>query len=286
MARSLRDLLVLLMVMWIPTSIVLFMRHSNQMQEDIQRDLLKQLHDTERQWHPDTQPQPLHDNLPVPHSPGALYMCVSCSLRDFMCNSVPVDAPATPQQSRNDGLIFSLNDVVKPHHGQLRGNGQSVTSPDSNLIQGWPYDPVFDANGRAIEVTDLDDAIRNGKWQESCRDIIAKNKYLLEASAYHGAVSFVRYSPLVTLRLCPGSGGTPTNVTLVSGIWDLGRDKIAVEGGNDFRRPFTMYTDAMKLFLDYKFPKVLYLERKHFDILKPAVSGRPVCINAVRYRHY
>lgn len=70
MARSLRDLLVLLMVMWIPTSIVLFMRHSNQMQEDIQRDLLKQLHETERQWHRDTQPKPLHENLPLANHPG------------------------------------------------------------------------------------------------------------------------------------------------------------------------------------------------------------------------
>lgn len=92
------------------------------------------------------------------------------------------EPPAQPRQSRNDGLIFDLNDVVKPEHGQLRGGDRVPTPVDAEVVQGWPYNPVFDANGRAVEVTDLDDAIRNGKWQDSCRDIIAKNKYLLEAS--------------------------------------------------------------------------------------------------------
>ena len=51
MAARLRDLLVLLMVMWIPTSIVLFVRHSNQMQTDIQTDLLRTLREEQEKLH-------------------------------------------------------------------------------------------------------------------------------------------------------------------------------------------------------------------------------------------
>ena len=70
----------------------------------------------------------------------------------------------------------------------------------------------------------------------------------------------------------------------MSGIWDLGRDKIDVTHGFDFKRPFTMYTDAMKNFLKYEFPKVLFLEHAQFETLKPDVRAHviadglmPVC---------
>ena len=63
-------------------------------------------------------------------------------------------------------------------------------------------------------------------------------------------------------------------MTLVSGIWDLGRDKIDAKPGWDlFKRPFTHYTDKFKVFLNYRFPKIVFLDPLLFDELKPAVSA-------------
>ena len=47
--------------------------------------------------------------------------------------------------------------------------------------------------------------------------------------------------------------------TLVQPGWEL------------FKRPFTHYTDKFKLFLKYKFPKVIFLDRPLFEVLKPEV---------------
>ena len=41
--KSLRDLLALLMVLWIPTSIILFVRHSSQAKDDLRGELLQEL---------------------------------------------------------------------------------------------------------------------------------------------------------------------------------------------------------------------------------------------------
>lgn len=58
-AFALRDLLVLLMVMWIPTSIILFVRHSNQMQADLHTGLLEELKKEARQLDRGENPPPL-----------------------------------------------------------------------------------------------------------------------------------------------------------------------------------------------------------------------------------
>ncbi len=74
------------------------------------------------------------------------------------------------------------------------------------------------------------------------------------------------------------AGSLPQNLTLVSGIWDLGRDKIQAKPGWDlFRRPFTHYTDKFKLFLEYKFPKIVFLDPQLFEELKADVR---VCARA------
>lgn len=43
MGRSLRDILVLLMVLWIPTSVLLFVRHSTQTNAELRRELIDAL---------------------------------------------------------------------------------------------------------------------------------------------------------------------------------------------------------------------------------------------------
>ncbi len=47
-----------------------------------------------------------------------------------------------------------------------------------------------------------------------------------------------------------------------------------------FKRPFTHYTDKFKVFLAYKFPKVLFLDHALFQELKPEVNGG-VCVGCV-----
>jgi hypothetical protein len=52
----------------------------------------------------------------------------------------------------------------------------------------------------------------------------------------------------------------------------MGRDKIDAQPGWDlFRRPFSHYTDKFKVFLQYKFPKVVFLDEELFKELQTEV---------------
>ncbi len=55
--------------------------------------------------------------------------------------------------------------------------------------------------------------------------------------------------------------GLPRTITLVSGLFDLGRGDAA--GG--FKRPFTEYIDRFRRFLAYDMPKIIMIEEKHLD---------------------
>jgi hypothetical protein len=74
------------------------------------------------------------------------------------------------------------------------------------------------------------------------------------------------------MSACACAEQNHVNITLVSGFWDLGRANIKTVKDHDFRRPFNWYLDAMRKFLEYEFPKILFLERQHFDVLRPSVS--------------
>ena len=64
---------------------------------------------------------------------------------------------------------------------------------------------------------------------------------------------------------------TPKSVTLVSALVDLGRGKL----GSMFNRPFTEYINRFRTFLQYDFPKVLFLDEEHFDEVKPLLEKAP-----------
>jgi hypothetical protein len=120
---------------------------------------------------------------------------------------------------------------------------------------GWPLSPQYDTEHRAYTPYDLD-AVQHedSDWVSVCTDLMARNQELLETSAL------------------------PQNVTLVSGIWDMGRDAIVGSPSWQlFRRPFSHYTDAFKVFLKYQFPKVVYLDEALFAELKEEVRGLGGC---------
>lgn len=63
----------------------------------------------------------------------------------------------------------------------------------------------------------------------------------------------------------------PKSVTIVSALIDLGRGEL----DPSFRRPFSEYIRRMQSFLQYDFPKVLFLDEEHFDEVKPYLDKSP-----------
>jgi hypothetical protein len=56
--------------------------------------------------------------------------------------------------------------------------------------------------------------------------------------------------------------GQPQTVTLVSGLFDLGRGELNTGG---FKRPFSEYLERFKNFLRYQLPKVVLIEQRHYE---------------------
>ena len=53
------------------------------------------------------------------------------------------------------------------------------------------------------------------------------------------------------------------NLTIVTGIWDLGRDK----AGEGFARPFEHYKDKFVELLQADVPMFIYIEKKYEDLV-------------------
>jgi hypothetical protein len=135
----------------------------------------------------------------------------------------------------------SVRDVLPPSHQQLPPLGK----PRFN--GPLPPPPVFDVSGRAIIPTAAagDDYVRRGQA------VIDANAELLRASPE---------------RL--------SSVTLVSGIWDLGRGSMATDATWDvFRRPFSYYLDGLRQFLSYRLPKVLYCDADALTVVQPLLDA-------------
>ena len=60
-------------------------------------------------------------------------------------------------------------------------------------------------------------------------------------------------------------------VTLVSGMFDLGRGDL----DNSFKRPFTHYIERFRTFLEYKFPKVIFIQKEHLEFYQPFIDANP-----------
>mmetsp|Transcript_9922 Transcript_9922/g.40189 ORF Transcript_9922/g.40189 Transcript_9922/m.40189 type:complete len:508 (+) Transcript_9922:147-1670(+) len=63
---------------------------------------------------------------------------------------------------------------------------------------------------------------------------------------------------LATSRLDEPATG---RVTLVSGLFDLGRGEL----DNAFKRPFSFYVERFEVFLRYQHPKVIFVEERHWE---------------------
>ena len=57
--------------------------------------------------------------------------------------------------------------------------------------------------------------------------------------------------------------GRPSSITLVTGLFDLGRGKLKDEA--EFKRPFSEYIRRFRSFLAYKMPKIAYIQREHYE---------------------
>ena len=84
------------------------------------------------------------------------------------------------------------------------------------------------------------------------------------------ALDAIVSSNAALLRQTPGR---PASVTLVSGIWNIGRggmhtsDRWVVQ-----RRPFSYYVDGLKQFLKYNIPKVLFCDADTYATIKPLID--------------
>merc|ERR1712137_1177575 len=83
---------------------------------------------------------------------------------------------------------------------------------------------------------------------------------------------------LLYLNKAKGRATQPSStVTLVSGMFDLGRGDLA----ESFRRPFDHYIERFSNFLRYKFPKIIYVQEEHYKhylpyLEEPGVRDYPV----------
>ena len=65
----------------------------------------------------------------------------------------------------------------------------------------------------------------------------------------------------------------PSTVTLVSGIWDVGRGDMATSAQWEvLKRPFSHYINGLKQFLAYKIPKVLFVDPELYSDVKAMVE--------------
>ncbi len=70
----------------------------------------------------------------------------------------------------------------------------------------------------------------------------------------------------------------PEAVTLVTGIFDVGRGSPWKFLGSGFRRNFEFYTKSLKCILEFDLPMVVYIEKKNESLVREARGGRPTRI--------
>jgi len=65
------------------------------------------------------------------------------------------------------------------------------------------------------------------------------------------------------------AGKPADNLTIVTGIWDLSRDK----AGDGFKRPFSFYTDNLIKLLKTDVPMIVYIESKYISLVEEHRKG-------------
>lgn len=88
-------------------------------------------------------------------------------------------------------------------------------------------------------------------WLEKCDAIWQNNQNYLQQSVGRATKS-------------------SSNVTLVSGMFDLGRGELK----NDFKRSFQHYVDRFATFLLYEFPIVIFIQEEHHQDFLPYIEKR------------
>ena len=119
-------------------------------------------------------------------------------------------------------------------------------------------DSFHNVNGDAINMTTLstNPEVAALPWLYRGKLIVKLNEHLLKSA---------------------DSRGRPGTITLVTGLFDLGRGNL--KDDKEFKRPFSEYVRRFRSFLAYQMPKIAFIEEKHYDevhlveMMKLAAAG-------------
>jgi hypothetical protein len=175
---------------------------------------------------------------------GAVDPSLKQPLRQTVSVVQPMEAvsPSAPPKARPQ---------TKPAYGKDGGGIAKVASPAvATKAYAFPLPPApkFDGDASHRATTP---AIPDGTpAQDAMQRVFQANRGLLATAQ-----------------------GRPTSVTLVSGIWNIGRGSMPTSDlWAVLRRPFTYYTAGLETFLSYNLPKVLYTDADTYQVIKPMVD--------------
>jgi hypothetical protein len=156
-------------------------------------------------------------------------------------------------------LVLKMATIADDSRNEFVKSGQTLVGVDpvqSGVGKGrgaapvsakdFPDPPSYDTSRRpTVPVKSAADT-----WQQHAQKTVEANSALLSKSPER-----------------------PSKITLVSGIWDIGRGSMVTsDTWHVFRRPFSHYLNGLKQFLSYKFPKVLYTDVETFSLVKPMID--------------
>ena len=137
-----------------------------------------------------------------------------------------------PTESNIDGLVRSNTGISAFD----RAKKDAIDAP-----------PVVHVNSKLWTLEDATkEELANKDWYKLGKLITSKNMFYLSQSNGRATKQ-------------------SSNITLVSGMFDLGRGDLK----DSFKRTFDQYVERFSRFLAYKFPKILFIQPEHYHYYEP-----------------
>jgi len=73
------------------------------------------------------------------------------------------------------------------------------------------------------------------------------------------------------------ASSSDSSITLVSGLFDLGRGQL----GDSFSRSFEHYVERFKRFMQYRFPKIIFVQPEHMHLYEPLIESSPGPVHVI-----
>jgi hypothetical protein len=163
------------------------------------------------------------------------------------------DAPPRPAVGRPRKGGGEQGQPGQPGPGKLTGLTPHKRGTLSQVT--LPSPPVFTEGGRAAVPSVKDMGV-----EDALAAVAHANTVLLSQSSAH-----------------------PATVTLVSGIWNIGRGSMATSPQWDtMNRPFSYYVDGLRKFLAYNLPKVLFVDFDTYTLIHGLVDEANAAASASR----